>query len=190
MQLGVDSQIYRDSRNPSNYSAQRTEGYAKAFAEENLPVADSNIMYLDKDLDARDMIIRRINDIKPTAIIAGTNIIARDTVKACKELSLSFPNDISLVMFDDVDWASLLDITTVSQPINDIGHFACRSIINQINMTTLQLPSDSTSRRTPLLMANGRSLPTPNRDFHPRDDANGRRTIKKAFNPYGLKALV
>ena len=40
----------------------------------------------------------------------------------------------------------------------------------------LQLPSDSASRRTPLLLANGWRSPAPVRDFHPRDDAHAGRT--------------
>ena len=40
----------------------------------------------------------------------------------------------------------------------------------------LQLPSDSASRLTPLLLANGRRSPAPVRDFHPRDDAHAGRT--------------
>ncbi|WP_225445805.1 hypothetical protein, partial [Paenibacillus arenosi] len=42
-----------------------------------------------------------------------------------------------------------------------------------------QLPSDSASRQTPLLLANGRRSPAPVRDFHPRDDAHAGRTTKK-----------
>ena len=43
----------------------------------------------------------------------------------------------------------------------------------------LQLPSDSASRLTPLLLANGRRSPAPVRDFHPIDDAHAGRTTKK-----------
>ena len=43
----------------------------------------------------------------------------------------------------------------------------------------LQLPSDSASRLTPLLLANGRRSPAPVRDFHPRDDAHAGRTKKR-----------
>ncbi|WP_225446009.1 hypothetical protein, partial [Paenibacillus arenosi] len=42
-----------------------------------------------------------------------------------------------------------------------------------------QLPSDSASRQTPLLLANGRRSPAPVRDFHPRDDAHAGRTTKE-----------
>ncbi len=51
----------------------------------------------------------------------------------------------------------------------------------------LQLPSDSASRLTPLLLANGRRSPAPVRDFHPRDDAHAGRT--KIQDPANLRSL-
>ncbi|TDF98774.1 LacI family DNA-binding transcriptional regulator [Paenibacillus piri] len=132
--LSIDNSIYQDIRVPGNiYSDPRSEGYKKAMQEEGVPIADASMMNLPVLMDAREMIKQRINEIKPTAIIAGTNLIARDAIKACKEQGFSIPNDISMVMFDDVDFASLLDITTVSQPINEIGHIAGRSMIDQLN---------------------------------------------------------
>lgn len=142
--LSVDNKVYQDIRSPEiQYSDPRTEGYTKAFSEENLPVNDSNLVYVGRNMNSRDLIIQRIKETRPTAIIAGTNVIARDAVKACKELGLSIPADISMVMFDDVDWASLLDITTVSQPINEIGHIACQNIIDQINRDHSSPPSQT-----------------------------------------------
>jgi len=43
----------------------------------------------------------------------------------------------------------------------------------------LQLPPDSSSRWTPLLLANGRRSPAPVRDSHPIDDAHAGRTGQK-----------
>jgi len=45
----------------------------------------------------------------------------------------------------------------------------------------LQLPSDSVSRRTPLLLANGWRSPAPVRNFHPIGDAHAGRTTEKGF---------
>ncbi|OZV96042.1 hypothetical protein CAY57_10110 [Heyndrickxia coagulans] len=45
----------------------------------------------------------------------------------------------------------------------------------------LQLPSDSISRWTPLLLANGWSLPTPIADLHRLANRHARRTVKTAL---------
>lgn len=68
----------------------------------------------------------------PTAVIAATNVIGMVVIKLCKEMNLSIPQDISLIMFDDVPWASLLDITAIAQPINNIGLYTARTIMKRI----------------------------------------------------------
>lgn len=110
----------------------RSEGYKQALLEENLPVLDSNIVFLPYHTDLRGLISQKLRETKPTAVIAGTNLIAMDLVKSCKEMKLSIPNDISLVMFDDVDWASLYGITTIAQPITEIAQATCSAILEQI----------------------------------------------------------
>ena len=47
-------------------------------------------------------------------------------------MKLRLGHEISLIMFDDVPWASLLDITTIAQPINNIGLYAGRTIIERM----------------------------------------------------------
>lgn len=49
-----------------------------------------------------------------------------------KEMNLKLAHDISLIKFDDVPWASLLNITAIAQPINNIGLYAGRTIIKRI----------------------------------------------------------
>ncbi|MFC0470690.1 LacI family DNA-binding transcriptional regulator [Halalkalibacter kiskunsagensis] len=111
----------------------KPSGYKQAFKEKNLSLDENkNILYFPYQTDLRMMITQQIEKIKPTAIIAGTNTIGRDVIKVCKEMKLSIPEDISVIMFDDVEWASLLDITTISQPIKDIGLIASRTLINRI----------------------------------------------------------
>lgn len=110
----------------------RTAGYKEAFAEEDMPVNDSHIIYLPYHSELKGTISQTIAQIKPTAVIAATNIIGMEFLKACKEMKWSVPDDISLVMFDDVGWASVYDISTVSQPIQEIGQAVCRAMLNQI----------------------------------------------------------
>ncbi len=120
--LSVDSPISPD----------RSKGYQTAFAEENLAYDDKMIMHLPFQIDLHDMIAKRIEEAGPTAIIAATNVIGMAVVKVCKEMKLRLGHEISLIMFDDVPWASLLDITTIAQPINNIGLYAGRTIIERM----------------------------------------------------------
>jgi len=144
--LSVDYKIHLTFDSKTNeFCDPRSKGYKRALLEEKILIRESNIMHLPYHTDLKSMIIHKIKESKPTAIIAGTNIIAKDVIRACKEMKLTIPNDISLVMFDDVDWASLLDVTTISQPINEIGHIASRTILTQIeNQNAKSTPVHST----------------------------------------------
>jgi DNA-binding LacI/PurR family transcriptional regulator len=121
--LSVESQI----------SPNRAEGYRQAMEEEGITVNERLIMHLPFQMDLRMTIYNKIMESKPTALIAGTNTIGMDFIKVCKENKLSIPNDISLIMFDDIAWAGLLDITTISQPIDQLGLAACRTILDRID---------------------------------------------------------
>ena len=140
--LSVDSPISPD----------RSKGYRAAFAESNLACNESMIMHLPFQIDLSDMIARRIKETSPTAIIAATNVIGMIVVKICKEMNLKLAHDISLIMFDDVPWASLLDITAIAQPINNIGLYAGRTIIKRIQGES-QFSGAVTSMLEPQLIA-------------------------------------
>ncbi len=116
----------------SPISPDRAKGYREAMKEEQIPIHENLIIHLPFQSDLQRVIMNYIQQHQPTAIVAGTNTIGMDVIKVAKELKLSIPDDISLVMFDDVPWASLLDITTVTQPIEKIGLCACKSVLDRI----------------------------------------------------------
>ena len=117
----------------SAISPNRASGYREALEEENIPVREEFIMHLPFQTDLRNTIHSKLEQLRPTAVITGTNTIGMDVIKVCKEHKISIPNDMSLVMFDDVSWASLLDITTIAQPIENIGLSAARTIMDRID---------------------------------------------------------
>lgn len=59
----------------------------------------------------------------PTAVLALGNLIALGALRALRRRRLRVPRDVSLISFDEQPWAELIDppLTTVSQPIEDIG---------------------------------------------------------------------
>jgi Transcriptional regulators len=116
----------------SPISPSRANGYRRAMAEADKPVNEEYVLHLPFQTDLKNIIKNKISLLKPTAVVAGTNTIGMDVIKTCKEMKLSIPGDLSLVMFDDVAWASLLEITTVSQPTENLGLCACRTIMDRI----------------------------------------------------------
>ena len=80
----------------------------------------------------------------PSAVFALTNQLALSTLYALKARGLRFPEDISLVSFDDPDWAPLFSppLTTVRQPAYQLGI----STWPRSFMTALARPRASNSR--------------------------------------------
>lgn len=72
---------------------------------------------------------------RPTAIIAGNNVLALGTLRAAIDLGFRCPEDISIAGIDDVPWGDLVKprITTVVQPIKEIGNLAIEWLLERLS---------------------------------------------------------
>jgi LacI family transcriptional regulator len=70
-----------------------------------------------------------------TAIFAGNDAIAFGVARALHAAGVRIPEDISLIGFDDTEQASIMHppLTTIRQPIYEIGRAAVEILIGQIN---------------------------------------------------------
>lgn len=70
-----------------------------------------------------------------TAVFAGNDAIALGAARALHAAGVRIPDDISLIGFDDVEQASIMHppLTTISQPIYEMGKAAVEILIGQIN---------------------------------------------------------
>jgi LacI family transcriptional regulator len=70
----------------------------------------------------------------PTAIFAASDYLVLGVLDALREHGLSCPTDISIVGFDDMPFASLLDppITTIRQPIRLIGERGVDALVARL----------------------------------------------------------
>ncbi|CAM5791437.1 LacI family transcriptional regulator OS=Cellulomonas persica OX=76861 GN=lacI PE=4 SV=1 [Cellulomonas persica] len=93
---------------------------------------------------ARDLLDR---PDRPTAVFAANDLSAIRTVEVARELGLRVPDDLSVVGFDNVPESALCDppLTTVSQPLRDIGARALHLLIDLLAErdvpTHLRLPT-------------------------------------------------
>jgi DNA-binding LacI/PurR family transcriptional regulator len=72
---------------------------------------------------------------RPSAIISANDEMAVGAMNTAQELGLKVPKDISIVGFDDADIAAVSHppLTTIRQPINQIGGAATECLISRIN---------------------------------------------------------
>jgi len=114
-------------------SLKRLEGYKKGMWESKLPINPDWIVQKDPSLEEA---IKELmtSSMKPTAflLIAHSDIIPMYNV--LNKLAINIPNDISLIAFDDPDYAVQLSpqLTVLSQPIKQFTQKAAESLINQI----------------------------------------------------------
>lgn len=74
----------------------------------------------------------------PTAFFAENDALAVGAMKAITEMGYDIPGDVSIVGFDDVEFAGVAHpaLTTVHVPRTDLGRIAVRKLIEQVEHTT------------------------------------------------------
>ncbi|ELP69150.1 LacI family DNA-binding transcriptional regulator [Streptomyces turgidiscabies] len=72
---------------------------------------------------------------RPTAIVAGADLMALGAIDAARARGLNVPTDFSVVGFDDLPQAaqSFPGLTTVRQPLHDMGQKAARALLSVID---------------------------------------------------------
>lgn len=96
----------------------RAEGYKNILREKEIPF-DPVLLSLDWLLD-ENKIADIIRSVKPTAVIA----VARQAEAAWRALSrmkIPVPDEMSFIAYDDVNWVRMLNITSVSHPLEEIA---------------------------------------------------------------------
>jgi len=115
---------------------ERLKGYLRALNENNIPRNDDFIKI--KDFKKRSGIVFANelleNKNKPEAIFVANLDLTLGAILSIKSLGLKIPDDIAVIGFDDSDWAQILDppLTTISQPISDLGTTAAEMLIKNI----------------------------------------------------------
>lgn len=70
-----------------------------------------------------------------TAVLAANDYAAAGALRACAEAGVRVPDDLSLIGFDDVDVAraTLPALTTIRQPLRELGAAAARAVLALAN---------------------------------------------------------
>ncbi|MBV7260337.1 LacI family DNA-binding transcriptional regulator [Erythrobacter crassostreae] len=74
----------------------------------------------------------------PTAVFASNDDMAAGVVAACTERGVKVPDDLSIVGFDDAEIATRMRpfLTTIRQPLHDLGARAIHELIGSFNSST------------------------------------------------------
>jgi LacI family transcriptional regulator len=101
----------------------RLEGYQRAIAEAGLSSNDHLVVVGDLTqrggVKAAGQLLAHSD--RPTAIIAANDLMALGTISAAQQNGLKIGHDLSVAGFDDIPPAEIASLTTLRQPIYDIG---------------------------------------------------------------------
>ncbi|HSB65380.1 MAG TPA: LacI family DNA-binding transcriptional regulator [Anaerolineales bacterium] len=116
---------------------ERLHGYRLALEEAGIKPCDNWIYsgttaYFTMALSGTSLLLR--NNPEMTAIFAATDDIAMGVVSAVWQMGLKVPDDISVVGFDDITYATMTTppLTTIHQPIDEIARTAVSHLISLI----------------------------------------------------------
>jgi DNA-binding LacI/PurR family transcriptional regulator len=124
---------------PSLWTAgQRMAGYRESLAAagiepDSVPAVAGNY-HQESGYAAARILLGVPSDERPTAIICANDLMAIGAMVFCREVGLQIPRDLSIVGFDDIPLASLVQpgLTSVDQCGEILGRSACRLLLRMI----------------------------------------------------------
>lgn len=141
---------------PANYRSahERLEGFSQALHERGLRLAPEFIAQgaytFESGASCAELLLSQ--SPRPTAIFAGNDETAAGVYRTAYLRGLKIPDDITVIGFDDSPLASRLcpSLTTMRQPIRDMGRLAAEKVIAQVART--EGPSEAASTVFPHLV--------------------------------------
>lgn len=113
----------------------RIKGYEDALAEAGLQDRAQIVVGGVTVESSRMAVVQCLRQPdRPSAVFAGTNVIALGAIHAIRDLDLDFPREISLLGFDDFEWMTVLKpyISTIRQPTDEMAAHAWRLLTDRL----------------------------------------------------------
>ena len=126
----------------SSDSDDRWRGIVEVSSELGIEIRPELTVQLDRDVSSPELgypVAQQLFSVKRafTALVCFNDVAAIGAIRAMRDLGLRVPEDISVIGFDDIRAASYLSprLTTIRQPLSDMGRYAAQCIINRLNRT-------------------------------------------------------
>lgn len=120
----------------------RLEGFKQALQEFDMPFEDRWLVICDAAAGEHGFneaagykAMKRLlaeNSRLPTALFVASDVQALGVMRAAKEAGLRIPQDLALVGFDDIELAKFVGLSTMRQPIAQMGQMAVDRLLEHI----------------------------------------------------------
>ena len=106
-------------------SARRLAGYRRVMTATKVPGRDQRVITTGREADGADVVRQLLGDARPpTALLVESDDLAMRVLAALWRVGLRTPQDISVVGFDNHAMAETFGLTTMAQPVTELGHRA------------------------------------------------------------------
>ncbi|MXV16815.1 LacI family DNA-binding transcriptional regulator [Hufsiella ginkgonis] len=123
-------------------SRKRLNGYIDALKKHQIPVSDDLVIPYDLNLSKVKIYIKHLMGLEnpPDALFAVNDPTAIESMRVIKELGLRIPEDIAIVGFGNNYGSDFIEpgLTTVNQPVKEIGKTAMTLLLGLIDKDTAQ----------------------------------------------------
>ncbi|MED1441385.1 LacI family DNA-binding transcriptional regulator [Aeribacillus composti] len=123
-------------------SRDRLKGFKQGMMQHDIAIEPNLIQEGDFSFESGFNLMTKLLALTepPTAVFASSDEMAIGAIKAIKAKGLKVPDDISIVGFDDIKFASIFEpaLTTVSQPMFEIGKKAMELLIKLMNGSEIE----------------------------------------------------
>lgn len=120
----------------------RLDGYKKALADHRIPfhseyfvvsepVSDTDGFNRESGYNGMKRLLR-MEEERPTAVFVSSDIQAAGAIKAIQEQNLRIPDDVAIIGFDDIELAEYLELTTMRQPMVEMGKLGVQRLMARI----------------------------------------------------------
>jgi LacI family transcriptional regulator len=114
----------------------RHRGYEEALRAAGLRVDPDLIVRATVDPEGGRDGMRRLLELgdPPTAVFTVNNLVALGAIEAVRAAGLEVPDDVALVCFDDIEYASRLYpfLTVMAQPAETLGSLGTQLLLDRI----------------------------------------------------------
>ena len=122
----------------------RTEGFKTALKNNSIDIDSKQIVSGEHSFKFTYDFVKKNRKILKnyTAVFAQSDIMALGVIKACHELNIDIPGDVSIIGYDGSEIGTLTSpaLTTVRQPVEKLVSEACKVLLRQIKSKRKNLP--------------------------------------------------
>ncbi|MDP4090078.1 MAG: substrate-binding domain-containing protein, partial [Bacillota bacterium] len=117
------------------FSFERFEGYKRSLKNHNVQFDERLVRYIyNLEEDSYKKGLELITEEKPTAVFGCNDFIALSAFRAASSLGMKVPEELSIAGFDGLlyDLAAEKPLTTVRQPVYEVGRMLARRLLDRI----------------------------------------------------------